>query len=95
VNELIFFSSLVILITVLLTRHKIVEYLDENYYIEIQSEQIVYIITLLFMILVIAGMLFDGTSEKFNDISQSYNNMRPKVDNAPRSIFDINFNIFK
>jgi uncharacterized membrane protein len=95
INELLFFLSLVILVIVLLSRHKIVEYLDENYYIEIQSEQIVYVLSFLFMTLIITGMLYDGTNEKYNQISQNYNNMRPKVDNSSLSIFDINFDIFK
>jgi hypothetical protein len=93
-NGIIFIVSLVILTTLLLSRHKIVDYLDEHFYITIQSEIIVYILTVLFIGVIAAGMLLDNTKSKYSNISQNYDKLRPQFNNSkanrPHRYFDIN-----
>ena len=90
-NELIFAVSFAILVTLFLKRHKIVNYLDYNFNIRIESEILVYILTFFFIVMIIAGMLLDDTKEKYSNISQSYDKMKPqKNDNRPHRYFDVN-----
>ena len=93
-NGVFFIVSLVILTTILISRHKIVEYLDEQFYIQIQSEIIVYILTVLFIAVIAGGMLLDDTKAKYSKISENYDKMRPKgpseSDGRPHRYFDIN-----
>ena len=93
-NEVIFVISLVVLTTILVSRHKIVEYLDEQFYIQLESEIIVYILTILFAVVIAAGMLLDDTKAKYSKISENYDKMRPKApsesDKRPHRYFDIN-----
>ncbi len=90
-NSLAFFISLTLVIVVFLMRKKIVEYLFEEHDIYIGSEIIVYITSIIFIALILIGMLFDGTKERYSDISENYDKMRPKTDNKPHRYFDINF----
>ena len=93
-NEVIFIVSLAILTIILVSRHKIVEYLDEQFYIRVQSEVIVYILTIFFIAVIAAGMLLDDTKEKYSQISKNYDKMKPKgpseSDERPHRYFDIN-----
>ena len=90
-NELIFAVSFAILVTLFLKRHKIVNYLDYNFNIRIESEILVYILTFFFIVMIIAGMLLDGTKEKYSQISQNYDKMKPKQDDGrPHRYFDVN-----
>lgn len=90
-NELMFAISFAILLTIFLKRHSIVNYIDYNFNIRIPSEVLVYILTILFIALIMAGMLLDNTKEKFGHISQSYENLKPsKDDNRPHRYFDVN-----
>ena len=75
-NELIFAISFAILVTLFIQRHKIVNYLDYNLNIRIQSEVLVYILTFFFLVMIIAGMLLDNTKEKYSHISQNYDNIK-------------------
>jgi len=90
-NTIIFFICLIVLITLFVARKKITEYLFEEHDIHIGSEIIVYIVSILFVTLILIGMLFDGTKERYSDISQNYDKLRPKVDNKPHRYFDIDF----
>ncbi len=90
-NEIVFFLSLVILIVVFLYRHKFVDYLDERFYIRIRSEVIVYILSALFVAVIMMGMLMDDTKGNYSKISKNYDNLRPKVDDQPHRYFDIDF----
>jgi uncharacterized membrane protein len=72
-------------------RKKMVEYLFEEFDIYIGSEVVVYIVSILFIALILVGMLRDGTKEKYSDISQNYEKMRPKTDDKPHRYFDIDF----
>jgi len=95
-NELLFFSSFIILSVIFFSRHKIVEYLFEELDISIESEIIVYILSILFIAMILMGMLLDNTKEKYSEISQNYDKLRPKQDDGkPHRYFDINFDIFK
>jgi len=90
-NELIFAISFIVLIIIFLKRHKIVNYLNYNFSIRMESETIVYILTFLFVVLIMAGMLLDNTKEKFSDISKDYENLNPnKSDKRPHRYFDVN-----
>ncbi|MEA2017207.1 MAG: hypothetical protein U9N59_02055 [Campylobacterota bacterium] len=93
-NELMFVVSLAVLITIFFSRHKIVEYLDEQFYIQLDSEIIVYILTVLFIAVIAAGMLLDDTKAKYSNISENYDKMRPKgpseADKRPHRYFDVN-----
>lgn len=90
-NNSLFFLSLALVLIVFLMRKKIVEYLFEQYDIHIESEIIVYITSILFIALIIVGMLFDNTKAKYNNISKSYENMKPNPQNKPHRYFDIDF----
>ncbi|GEM_PF-2101223 len=90
-NEILFFGTIAILIFTFLSRDKIVEYLFENFDIEIGTEVIVYIVSILFIIVIIMGMLMDDTKEKYGQISENYDKLRPKVENKPHRYFDIDF----
>ena len=93
-NEVIFFTSIVALAIILLFKDKIVEYLDEKFYIRIPSKLIGYFATIMLVVVVTAGMLLDNTKEKFSGISDSYNNARHKGSHSsekkPHRYFDIN-----
>jgi len=89
-NELIFAVSFAILVFIFLKRQSFVNYLNYNFNIRIGSEIIVYILTFFFIVLVIAGMLLDNTKEKYSKISESYDNLKPKVDKRPHRYFDVN-----
>jgi len=90
-NELIFAVCFVILVVAFLKRESIVNYLNYNLNLTIQTEIVVYILTFFFIIMIIAGMLLDGTKEKYSNISDSYDKMRPKQDDKrPHRYFDVN-----
>ncbi len=89
-NELLFAISFSILLFVFLKRHSIVEYCNFNFATNLTSEIIVYILTVLFIALIMAGMLLDNTKQKFSDISQSYENFKPKDESRPHRYFDVN-----
>lgn len=90
-SSIAFFISLTIVLVVFFMRKKIVEYLFEEYDIYIGSEVIVYITSFIFIILVLVGMLFDGTKERYSDISKNYDKLRPKTDDQPHRYFNIDF----
>lgn len=90
-NELIFAVSFAILVTVFIKRQKIVNYLDYNFSIRIQSEVLVYILAFFFIIMIMAGMLLDDTKAKYSHISESYDKFKPtKDDKRPHRYFDVN-----
>ena len=90
-NTIVFFICLALVLTTFFMRKKIVEYLFEEFDIYIGSEVIVYITSLLLIALILIGMLFDNTKEKYSDISENYDKLRPKADNKPHRYFDIDF----
>ncbi len=90
-NTIVFFVCVILVLVVFFTRKKIVEYLFEEFDIYIGSEVIVYITSILLILLILAGMLLDNTKEKYSDISENYDKMRPKTDNKPHRYFDIDF----
>jgi len=89
-NELIFVISSASLVTALIKRDKIINYLSYNFNIRIGSEVLVSILAFFFIIVIIAGMLLDDTKEKYNKISQEYDNLKPKSDDRPHRYFDVN-----
>lgn len=89
-NELLFAVSFAILLLVFIKRHNIVEYCNFNFATNLTSEIIVYILTFLFIALIMAGMLLDNTKQKFSHISESYNNMKPQDEKRPHRYFDVN-----
>ncbi len=89
-NELIFAVSFVILVIAFLKRQKIVDYMNYNLGTSLSSEIIVYILTFFFVVLIMAGMLLDNTKEKYSQISENYDKLKPKADNRPHRYFDVN-----
>jgi len=90
-NELIFGICFVILATLFIQRQKIVNFLSYNLNIMIESKTLIYILSFFFVILIIIGMLFADTKEKYNVISENYDNLRPnQKDKRPHRYFDVN-----
>lgn len=89
-HELLFAISFAILVLVFIKRQKIVNYFSTNLDIRIGSEVIVYILTVFFIILILAGMLLDNTKEKYSEISDNYKNLNPVDDKKPHRYFDVN-----
>jgi len=90
-NELIFGISFIILLTLFIKRHNIVNFLSYNLNITIESKTLTYILSFFFVILIIMGMLFTDTKEKYSGISQSYEKMMPSQKNQrPHRYFDVN-----
>ncbi|MEA2050175.1 MAG: hypothetical protein U9O56_05540 [Campylobacterota bacterium] len=78
-------------------RHKIVLFLNNNFEPKnkIQSEWIVYILTIFFIAVISVGMLMYGTKDKYSDISDGFEEYRTKAqEKKGGGIFDINFDIF-
>ena len=92
----LFTFSLLFLLTIFFLRHKIVNFINSSFELEykIQSEWIVYILTILFIVVISAGMLLDNTKEKYANISDGFEKIRSKNDEQPMRFFDINFDIF-
>lgn len=89
-NEVLFGLSIAFIAIVFISRHKIVDYFSYNLNIRIESEVIVYFLTILLICVVLAGMLLDNTKEKYSQISQDYENLKPKEDKRPHRYFDVN-----
>ena len=90
-NELIFGISFIILLAVFIKRHDIVNFLSYNLNITIESKTLTYILSFFFVILIIVGMLFADTKEKYSGISENYDNLRPNPKNQrPHRYFDVN-----
>lgn len=79
-NPIVFFICVSLVLAIFFMRKKIVEYLFEEFDIYIGSEKIVYITSILFIALVLIGMLMDNTKEKYSDISNNYEKLKPKAD---------------
>ncbi len=96
-EETSFVLSLVTLVIILLLRKRLTAFLNESLTLsyKIQSEWIVYILTILFMIVIGVGMLMDDTKKKYANISESFEKVRTMPDDKPHPWFDINFDIFK
>ena len=89
-NAVIFAISLFIIAVVFLSRHNIVLYFRYNYGKKIESEWIVYVCFALFVVVIMSAMLLDNTKEKYAQISESYQKMRPDNTKRPHRYFDIN-----
>ena len=91
-----FILSLTVLLLIFFMRQKLTQFLNENFTFKnkIQSEWIVYILSILFIIVISMGMLLDNTKDKYADISDSFEKIRSQADTKPHRWFDINFNIF-
>lgn len=84
---LAFSLSLIIILTVLLLRFKIVALINKNFDIDFQSEWLVYFLTIVFIIVIAMGMLFDDSTNK---LSEGFKNMKPSQSDKPNPMFDIN-----
>jgi hypothetical protein len=97
-----FILSLTVLFIILLNRKKITSVINEKFYSDetkankFQSEWIVYILTILFIAVISMGMLMDNTKEKYGQISEDFQKLKPQHDESsrPHRWFDINFEIF-
>lgn len=95
-NDVVFFILLLIFILILIQRDSLSSFLFEKLDIYISPKALLYIATILLVILMTLGILFDNTKEKFSNISDSYNQMRPnattsETKNKPHKWFDIDF----
>ncbi|MEA3383607.1 MAG: hypothetical protein U9Q20_02885 [Campylobacterota bacterium] len=91
-----FILSLTILLIIFFMRNKITSAINENFNFKykIQSEWIVYILTIFFIAVISAGMLLDDTKNKYSDISNSFENIRTQINEKPKSIFDFDIGNF-
>lgn len=94
-NNILFFSALIILTSLFLLRRKITNYLYRKFEINIESEIIVYIVSVLFIAVILMGMLMDDTKAKYSSISNSFNSIQTQSSDKPHRWFDINFDVFK
>lgn len=94
-NAMTFLFSLTAILGVFLVRHKITEYLNERFQPKekFQSEWIVYILTIFFIIVISYGMLLD-TKKAGPNVSDSIENLEPAQEKKPHPWFDINFDVF-
>jgi len=90
-NDYLFFTLVALTLIVFFLRKKIVGYLFEEFDIHIGSEIIVYITSVAFVALVLVGMLYDGTKEKYSNISKSYESLNPNAGKKPHRYFNIDF----
>lgn len=87
---LTFSLSIVILLTIFFLRFRITKFLTNSFKFEFQSEWIVYILSIFFIIVIAMGMLLDDTKNKYSDVSEGFKNLKPKQDDRPNPLFDIN-----
>jgi hypothetical protein len=73
-------------------RFKITNLINENFSLnsKFQSEWIVYALTVFFIIVIAMGMLMDNTKSKYGQVSEGFQNLKPKKDTRPNPLFDIN-----
>lgn len=89
-NEILFFTSLILLILGFFKREKISSFFLYNLNLKISVNAIMVILTILFVALITAGMLLDNTKEKYGHISNGYDGFKPKDDDRPHRYFDVN-----
>jgi len=95
-NELIFFSLLFIFIVIIIQKDAVSIFLFDKIGLNIASKTLMYIAISGLAILMVLGVIFDNTKEKYSNISAGYNQMRPNVPseqnkNKPHRFFDIDF----
>jgi uncharacterized membrane protein len=95
-NEIIFFGFLFFFLFLLIKRESISSYLLNSMNINLPSQTLLYIAIGGVALLMVLGILFDNTKEKYSNISNSYNSMRPNPvtnnnTNKPHKFFDIDF----
>jgi len=89
-TEILFFLSFAFIVIIFISRHKIVDYCSDSLNIRIESEVIVYILTVLLIILIFVGMFHEDPKEKYSKISENYDQMRTVPEKKPHRYFDIN-----
>jgi len=89
-KELLFFAFLAIIIIIFFKRVKVLDFLLYNFNISISNNTLLVILTFFLTLLLVAGMLFDNTKEKYGNISENYDNLKPKEDKRPHRYFDVN-----
>ena len=87
---LVFSISIAIILAIFLLRFKITTFINESFDFKFQSEWIVYILSIVFIIIISMGMLMDETKDKYSDVSEGFKNLKPKQDDKPNPVFDIN-----
>ncbi|MEA3498130.1 MAG: hypothetical protein U9R16_03625 [Campylobacterota bacterium] len=89
-SGLAFIISIAILLIIFILRFKITNFINESFNFNFQSEWIVYILTIIFIIVIAMGMLMDDTKKKYGEVSEGFKNLKPKQDDRPNPMFDIN-----
>ncbi|MEA3553192.1 MAG: hypothetical protein U9R39_02185 [Campylobacterota bacterium] len=89
-SGLAFSISLLVILVVLLLRFKIVNFINKNFDVDFQSEWIVYFLTIIFIMVIAMGMLLDDTKNKYGQVSEGFKNLKPKQEDRPNPMFDIN-----
>jgi len=87
-----FVLSIIILTIIFLVRIKIVEMINNNFNLKtkVESEWVVYFIVFVFIIVIIAGMLLDGTKKKYGDVSAGFEKIQSRPNDRPNPMFDVN-----
>jgi len=91
-TNLSFALSFAILVIIFLLRLKITDIINESYKPKttFQSEWIVYILSVLFVALILMGMLMDNTTQKYSDLSNGFEKLQSRPNDRPNPMFDIN-----
>ena len=91
-TDMSFVLSIIILTLIFLVRMKIVEMINNNFNLKtkVESEWVVYFITFAFIIVIIAGMLLDGTKKKYSSVSDGFEKIQSRPNDRPNPMFDIN-----
>jgi len=95
-NDIVFFILLALFIFMLIQKEKVSLFLFDTIGVNFQPKTILSISIALIVVLMTYGILFDDTKDKYSNISDSYNQMRPNVPsqeekNKPHRFFDIDF----
>ena len=95
-NDLIFFILLVAFVAMLIKKEAVSLWLFDKTGINLQASTVLYISIFLIIALMTYGILFDNTKDKYSNISDGYNSMRPNAvpqneKNKPHRFFDIDF----
>ena len=86
-----FLLSLTILLIIFIVRQEIVNIINMKFNTKLETQTIVYIISVVFIIIITLGMLMGGTEKKFGNIGSGIENLNKQDENArPHPMFDIN-----
>lgn len=95
-NEIIFFGLLFAFIAIIIKKEAVSYFIFDTIGLNLSSKTVLNIAIICIAILMIFGVIFDNTKEKYSNISSGYNSMRPNAvpeseNKKPHRFFDIDF----